>query len=96
VPIQHDPERAELAAVTAFVPSFDGRRVLEIGCGDGRLTGRLAAQARSVTAIDPDERAIAECRDAVRDAHVTIRAVGLEDFIAPPHSYDIAVLSWSL
>ena len=94
--IQHDPEHAELAALTAFIPSFAGRRVLEIGCGDGRLTTRYAAQAAAVTAIDPDEQAIAECRDAIGDSHVDIRAVGFDQFVAPAHSYDVLLLSWSL
>ncbi len=46
-----DPERA----VTALCGNLDGARVIEIGCGDGRLTFRYAAAARSVLAIDPIE-----------------------------------------
>lgn len=94
--IHHDPEYAESAALAAFVPSFANRRVLEIGCGDGRLTRRYASQAAAVTAIDPDAQAIAECRHAVRDMHVTTRAIGFEAFAAPVRSYDVVILSWSL
>ena len=94
--ILHDPEQAELAAIHAVLPSFAGRRVLEIGCGDGRLTHRLAGEAGAVTAIDPDARAIAECRAAATDAAVTLYAVSFEQFVAPPASYDVVIMSWSL
>ena len=43
--IEEDPEAHELEALRTVV-SFEGRRVLEIGCGDGRLTMRLARLGR--------------------------------------------------
>jgi 2-polyprenyl-3-methyl-5-hydroxy-6-metoxy-1,4-benzoquinol methylase len=95
--IEHDPEHAEIAALQALVPSFAGRRVLEIGCGDGRLTRRYADTAAAVTAIDPDATAIAECQTAVRAwPHVAVYAVPFEQFVAPPATYDVVILSWSL
>ena len=44
---------------------LDGARVLEIGCGDGRLTFRYAPAARSVLAINPRAEGIAKARDMV-------------------------------
>jgi len=38
--IVEDPEDHEIAALQAVAVSFASRRVLEIGCGDGRLTRR--------------------------------------------------------
>ena len=45
---------AELAVVEAAVDALDlvGADVLELGCGTGHWTARLAARARSVTALD--------------------------------------------
>jgi trans-aconitate methyltransferase len=92
--IDEDPEGHEVTALTAMVPSFASRRVLEIGCGSGRLTERYARQAGSVIAIDPDEDAIAEMREALPD--VDARAAGINTFALPPHSVDIVLFAWSL
>ncbi|HZY41350.1 MAG TPA: class I SAM-dependent methyltransferase, partial [Anaerolineae bacterium] len=56
--VRCDPEDTETAALLDFA-DFTGKRVLEIGCGDGRLTWRYAAGAAHVTAIDPDADDIA-------------------------------------
>jgi hypothetical protein len=50
--IRIDPEQNETRALFSFV-ELDGRRVLEIGSGDGRLTWRYAERADHVTAVEP-------------------------------------------
>lgn len=92
--ILEDPERHEVAALARMVPSFAGLRVLEIGCGDGRLTRRYAAGARSIIAIDPKAEAIAALRAALPE--VDARAIGIAALDLPPHSVDVAIFSWSL
>ena len=49
----------ELRVIERFV-SLSGKRVLEIGCGDGRLTLEYAPIASSVMAIDHDRPSIDE------------------------------------
>jgi ribosomal protein L11 methylase PrmA len=60
-----DPEGAHLAALRRL-GAFVGRRVLEFGCGDGRLTLGIAPAAESVFAFDADAEAVegraARCR----------------------------------
>src|SRR5258705_58050 len=51
MPVQLDPVGVELREILAFV-DLAAARVLEIGTGNGRLTYRYAAQARSVIAFD--------------------------------------------
>jgi ubiquinone/menaquinone biosynthesis C-methylase UbiE len=89
-----DPEANESRALSRMVPSFAGRRLLEIGCGEGRLTRLFAAAAASVIAIDPRADSI----DALRAefAAVDARAIGIEQLDLPPHSIDVAIFSWSL
>jgi 2-polyprenyl-3-methyl-5-hydroxy-6-metoxy-1,4-benzoquinol methylase len=92
--ISEDPEAHEVAALARLVPSFAGLRVLEIGCGDGRLTRRYAPQAASVIAIDPSAGSVAALR--AEQPAVDARAVGIEDLELPPGSIDVAIFSWSL
>jgi ubiquinone/menaquinone biosynthesis C-methylase UbiE len=89
-----DPEQNESRALSRMVRSFAGLRVLEIGCGDGRVTRLYAASAASVIAIDPN----AESIDALRAEWpaVDARAIGIESLDLPPHSIDVAIFSWSL
>lgn len=97
--IRIDPEDTETNALLDFAADFDGRRVLEIGCGDGRLTWRYADRAAYVIAIDPDADDIAvalEDRPPHLHDRVEFRACRLEDFEPPRELFDIAILSWSL
>ena len=92
--LTEDPERNEARALSRMVASFAGLRVLDIGCGDGRVTRYVAGQARSIVAIDPDAESI-EALKADWPA-VDARAVGIADLDLRPHSIDVAIFSWSL
>ena len=93
--MEFDPERHELAALTPRFPR--GRcRVLEIGCGNGRLTRRYANCVTSVLAIDSDQAAIAAFRAAGIAPHVEVRSAGVDVLELAPASIDVALFSWSL
>jgi 2-polyprenyl-3-methyl-5-hydroxy-6-metoxy-1,4-benzoquinol methylase len=101
MPYQSDPEGAEIQALLDFAGSLDGKRVLEIGAGAGRLTWRYAAQAAHVTAIDPNPARIKmalENLPAALRKRVTFQAIGIEDFGREGGlaGFDMAILSWSL
>jgi ubiquinone/menaquinone biosynthesis C-methylase UbiE len=96
--IRRDPERLEILALDTMLPDLAGRRVLEVGCGDGRLTRRYAHRAGSVLAIDPDPSRIAALQENRPGGNVTARAVGLldDDLNLPDRSVDALIFSWSL
>jgi ubiquinone/menaquinone biosynthesis C-methylase UbiE len=93
-----DPEDTETRALHDYA-DFSGKRVLEIGCGDGRLTWRYADRAAHVVAIDPKAEDIAAAREdcpmELRD-RIEFRVTRLEDLILPAEKFDLALLSWSL
>jgi cyclopropane fatty-acyl-phospholipid synthase-like methyltransferase len=91
-----DPEEHELSAVMDRLPSPAGCRVLEIGCGDGRLTRRYASRVGSVVAIDPDAASIQAFRAAGVDSNVDVRACSFDGVDLRDRCVDAVIFSWSL
>ena len=93
-----DPEGIETRVVHRLV-NFTGKDVLEVGCGDGRLTWRYADQAASVLAIAPRESKIALAREHTPEhlrSSVTFQTSEIAAFNAPDASFDVAIFSWSI
>ena len=91
-----DPEEHELKALQARLPAVPGCRVVEIGCGDGRLTRRYSTRVGSVLAIDPDEILVAAFRAGGIDGNVDVRAISVDRLELPDASVDAVLFSWSL
>jgi ubiquinone/menaquinone biosynthesis C-methylase UbiE len=94
---QKDPEGTEIHYLNQ--PAiFTDQRVLEIGCGDGRLTWRYACSSGRVTGIDPDADAL---KTAVADRPanlyktVSFARASSVDLPFPQDTFDIAILAWS-
>ena len=95
--LQKDPEGTETRHLNQST-RLAGQRVLEIGCGDGRLTWRYAHSARRVTGIDPDaetlQAALADRPAELQDTVSFVRASSI-DLPFPPEVFDRAILAWS-
>jgi ubiquinone/menaquinone biosynthesis C-methylase UbiE len=93
-----DGQAAEPAAIAAAA-DLDDKRVLEVGCGSGRLTRFIAERADHVYAFDPNaddvskarESLGAEARDRVRFAVHDAEALDVER-----ERFDLALCGWSL
>jgi ubiquinone/menaquinone biosynthesis C-methylase UbiE len=96
--IQKDPERNESKYLRSFV-DFTNKRVLEVGCGEGRMTWQYAKDTHTTIGIDSD-------RDALRIANVdrpsdfinkVLFACAASEYLPfSKETFDIAVLAWSL
>ena len=98
--IRIDPENNETRALFDMA-NFSGQHVLEIGCGDGRVTWRYADKAAHVTAIDPGAKQIAlalEHLPSQLQDRIEFHNIAFEAFAAAsaPSSFDIVILSYSL
>jgi len=93
-----DPDGVEIVTIKELVDLRD-LRIVEIGCGDGRLTFECGREAASVVAVDSDEDAIRKARaETPRTLRRRIRfevadAAQLE---LPKGEFDLALFSWSL
>ncbi len=96
--MQRDPEETETSHLHN-IAQFANARVLEIGCGNGRLTWRYAGLANRVTGIDPDLArlitAIGDCPPGLRSTVSFARAKS-EALPFARGIFDLAVLAWSL
>jgi len=81
------------------IGGLSGARVLEVGCGEGRLTWRYAYGTRSTVAIDPNLERLSVARNACppewRERLHFVRADA--EHLPMRHArFDRAILAWSL
>ena len=90
-----DREGAEPAVIAAAV-DLRGKRVVDVGCGKGRLTEFAARHAAHVYAFDPDAEAVEEARRRAGNGGVSFGVHGAEALARPKRRFDVALCGWSL
>jgi 2-polyprenyl-3-methyl-5-hydroxy-6-metoxy-1,4-benzoquinol methylase len=90
-----DEAGVETTAIDAVV-DLRGKRVLEVGCGKGRLTKFAAAHAAFVYAFDPNAEAIATAKAAVARDGVRFAVHDIDALDVERERFDLALCGWSL
>jgi ubiquinone/menaquinone biosynthesis C-methylase UbiE len=96
--LREDPEGVEMKVAEKHA-SFKGKEVLEVGCGNGRLTLQYGESTKKVVSIDPSAKNIAEAKRSIRGKLVPQVSfqVGMgEELRFPDENLDIVFFSWSL
>jgi len=96
--LQRDPENREGRTLHKLV-DFTNKRVLEVGCGEGRLTWKYAPASALTIGLDPDHDALriarADCPIDLQK-HVQFAGASAKHIPFQKETFDIAVLAWSL
>jgi ubiquinone/menaquinone biosynthesis C-methylase UbiE len=98
--LQRDPERNETKYLRAFADfTASHKRVLEIGCGEGRLTWQYAKSTQTTIALDPDRDALRIAtvdRPSDLQSKVLFACTDSQHLPFSKETFDIAILAWSL
>ncbi len=84
---------SDLPKIQEFV-QLGNKSLLEVGCGDGRLTALLADKVQEITAIDPDASGIESARTNIPGVSFQVGSGENLDFA--DESFDIVLFSYSL
>lgn len=96
--LQRDAEQNEAKYLHAFA-DFAGKRVLEVGCGEGRMTWQYAQTPQITLGVDPDRDALRIATvDRPADLQSKVLFAGSDSQHLPfsKETFDIAILAWSL
>jgi ubiquinone/menaquinone biosynthesis C-methylase UbiE len=98
MPLERDPEEVETRYLHEYA-DLPGTRVLEIGCGEGRLMWRYAATAGQIVGLDPDPVRLAgamrDCQPALQP-HVRLVRGQAERMPLADAAFDRVILGWAL
>ena len=93
-----DPEGIEIVYLNR-TGVIHGRKVIEIGCGNGRLTWRYADIVASTIGVDPEPERLAETANTRPNREQTSVAFALAETEKLPfadETFECAILAWSL
>lgn len=100
--LQKDPENIE-GKILQRLLDFQDKHVLEVGCGEGRLTWKYAASAKFVAGFDVDRDALRVAQGDAKlkagpqaEARGTFTAASANHIPFSKETFDIAILAWSL
>ncbi len=86
-------DRIEEELILALAGPVTGKSVLDVGCGDGLLSVRLAQQGARVTGVDVDPRTLDAARDRASSAHAAVMFIegNVDSLPCAEGTFDIVV-----
>jgi ubiquinone/menaquinone biosynthesis C-methylase UbiE len=93
--VSREDHRGALLPALQRAADLDGARVLELGCGTGRLTRQLAPLAGELLALDGAAAMIQRARAVPELAHVRFAQADHRALPVPDHWADVVVEGWA-
>ncbi len=94
----HNWDDRDLHVVQEMCP-LKGGRVLEIGCGDGRMTFGLATYCNSITGVDINERFIQIAKERLKNGNekdIEFLIMDAQQLNLSDESFDVVLFPWVL
>lgn len=98
MPLLVDPDGVEIATIRGLV-DLRGTRVVDVGCGEGRLSIACAREGATVLGFDADDESIEKARaETPRELRRRLRfeVADAAQFELPKGEFELALFSWSL
>ncbi|MDD3159984.1 MAG: class I SAM-dependent methyltransferase [Candidatus ainarchaeum sp.] len=89
----YDKENVEEKAIFKET-NFVNKKVLEVGCGTGRITKNLLKKAKHVTAIDNCKECIDYCKKKIKSKKVDFIELDVKNVTKLNKKFDIIITSW--
>ncbi len=80
--------------VAKLLPNFEGKRVLDLGCGMGKYIIDYMSEADLVDAVEPSEKMLGNLKKALRAkkySHVNVSRCAIEDYVFKHNYYDVVL-----
>src|SRR5512140_1141575 len=94
--VRHEDRRGELGALLDRVFLARPARVVELGCGTGRVTRLLAARAAHVRAYDGSAHMIARAKEVCALPNVTFDVADNAALPEPSGAADAVIAGWTI
>jgi len=92
---KYDPDNLELKHIKQ-IAKIKNKTILEIGCGNGRLTRILAKYAKKIIGIDNDPRMIKHAKSITKRKNVSFKLMNALNLRFKPRSFDVIIFTWCL
>lgn len=92
---KYDPDNLELKYIRQ-ITKIKNKTILEIGCGNGRLTRILARYAKKIIGVDNDPRMIRSAKKLTKRKNVSFKLMNALSLKFKPCSFDIVIFTWCL
>lgn len=86
------------AALIKSSCSLPNKRVLEVGCGDGRITLALSGECSAIVGVDLSDKLIAQAQKRIQDGatNIEFQVMDAERLTFADESFDVILFPWVL